>query len=104
MVSRSERARLETMASGRSRLPKHDESVRVVLALMAGDTVQRVEASRPQPYDGVAVAATLRRSQCGRPVRDKTREPGKLPIAAELVALSSISRKASKTRAMARRL
>jgi transposase len=87
MVSASDRARLEAIASDRNRPQKHAGRAHVVLASMAGDPVQRVAAqlgvSRPmvwrwqQRFAEEGVNGLL---------RDKTRKPGKPPIAAETVA------------------
>lgn len=87
IVSPLDKARLEAIASDRNRPRKHAERAHVVLASMAGDPVQRVAArlgvSRPmiwrwqQRFAEVGVDGLL---------RDKTRKPGKPPIAAETVA------------------
>ena len=87
VVSASDRARLEAIASDRNRQRKHIERARVVLASIMGDRVQRVAAqlgvSRPmiwrwqQRFAEAGVDGLL---------RDKTRKPGKSPIAAETVA------------------
>jgi transposase len=87
VVSASDRARLEAIASDRNRQRKHIERARVVLASITGDRVQRVAAqlgvSRPmiwrwqQRFAEAGVDGLL---------RDKTRKPGKSPIAAETVA------------------
>ena len=87
IVNASDRAYLEAIASDRNRLRKHAERARVVLVSMAGDPVQRVAAqlgvSRPmiwrwqQRFAEAGVDGLL---------RDKTRKPGKPPIAAETVA------------------
>jgi hypothetical protein len=42
MVSASDRARLEAIASDRNRPQKYAERARMVLASMAGDPVQRI--------------------------------------------------------------
>jgi len=87
IVSASDRERLEAIASDHNRPRKHAERARVVLASLAGEPVQRVAArldvSRPmvwrwqQRFAEEGAAGLL---------RDKTRQPGKLPIAAETVA------------------
>jgi transposase len=87
IVSASDRARLEAIASDRNRPQKHVERARVVLASLAGDPLQRVAArlgvSRPmiwrwqQRFAEAGVDGLL---------RDKTRKPGKPPLAAETVA------------------
>ena len=87
IVSASDKAHLEAIATNRNRLQKHAERARVVLVSMAGDPVQRVAAqlgvSRPmiwrwqQRFAEAGVDGLL---------RDKTRKPGKPPIAAETVA------------------
>src|SRR5580692_13200683 len=87
IVSASDRARLEAIASDRNRPQKHAERARVVLASTAGDPVQRVATqlglSRPmvwrwqQRFAEAGVDGLL---------RDKTRQPGKPPIPAETVA------------------
>ena len=87
IVSPSDRACLEALASDRNRLQKHTERARVVLASMAGDAVQRVAVllgvSRPmiwrwqQRFAEAGVDGLL---------RDKTRKPGKPPVAAATVA------------------
>ena len=87
IVSASDRERLEAIASDRNALQKHAERARVVLASAAGGPVQRVAArldvSRPmvwrwqQRFAEQGVDGLL---------RDKTRKPGKPPIAAETVA------------------
>jgi transposase len=87
IVSPTDRARLEAITSDRNRPQKHVERARVVLGSMAGDPVQRVAAelgvSRPmiwrwqQRFAEAGVDGLL---------RDKTRKPGKPPIAAETVA------------------
>jgi transposase len=87
VVSTADRARLEAIASDRNRAQKHVERARVVLASMGGDPVQRVATrlgvSRPmvwrwqQRFAEMGVDGLL---------RDKTRKPGKPPIAAEKVA------------------
>jgi len=87
IVSPSDRARLDAIASDRNRPQKHAERARVVLASMAGDPVQRVAAqlgvSRPMIWRG-----QQRFAEAGVEglLRDKTRKPGKPPIAAETVA------------------
>jgi transposase len=87
IVSASDRERLEAIASDRNRPQKHVQRARLVLASAAGDPVQRVAArldvSRPmvwrwqQRFAEEGVSGLL---------RDKTRKPGKPPIAAETVA------------------
>jgi transposase len=78
---------LEAIVLDRNQPQKHAERARVVLASAAGDPVQRVAGllgvSRPmvwrwqQRFAEAGVEGLL---------RDKTRQPGKLPIAAETVA------------------
>ncbi len=87
IVSPLDRTRLEAIAADRNRPQKHAERAGVVLASRAGDPVQRVAAqlgvSRPmiwrwqQRFAEAGVDGLL---------RDKTRKPGKPPIAAETVA------------------
>jgi transposase len=87
IVSSSDRERLVAIAADRNRPRKHAERARVVLASASGDRVQRVATqlglSRPmvwrwqQRFAEEGVDSLL---------RDKTRQPGKPPIAAELVA------------------
>jgi transposase len=87
IVSASDRVELEAIVSDRNQPQKHVERARVVLASSAGDPVQRVAGllgvSRPmvwrwqQRFAEAGVDGLL---------RDKTRKPGKLPIAAETVA------------------
>jgi transposase len=87
IVSASDRAGLEAIASDRNRPQKHVERARVVLASLAGDPLQRVAArlgvSRPmiwrwqQRFAEAGIDGLL---------RDKTRKPGKPPLAAETVA------------------
>ena len=84
MVSSLDKARLETIVADRNRLQKHVERARVVLASVQGQPVQRVAAlvgvSRPmvwrwqQRFAEEGVDGLL---------RDKSRPPGKQPIAAE---------------------
>jgi transposase len=87
MVSSLDKARLETIVADRNRLQKHVERARVVLASVQGQPVQRVAAlvgvSRPmvwrwqQRFAEAGIEGLL---------RDKTRKPGKAPIAADTVA------------------
>ena len=87
IVSASDRERLAAVASDRNRQRKHVERAEVVLASAAGRPVQRIAeqigVSRPmvwrwqQRFAEVGVNGLL---------RDKTRKPGKPPIAAETVA------------------
>ena len=87
IVSASDRVGLEAIVLDRNQPQKHVERARVVLASAAGDPVQRVAGllgvSRPmvwrwqQRFAEAGVDGLL---------RDKTRKPGKLPIAAETVA------------------
>ena len=87
IVSASDRVGLEAIVWDRNQPQKHVERARVVLASAAGDPVQRVAGllgvSRPmvwrwqQRFAEAGVEGLL---------RDKTRKPGKLPIAAETVA------------------
>ena len=87
IVSALDRDRLEAIASDRNRPAKHVERVRLVLASANGGPVQQIAAlvgvSRPmvwrwqQRFAEAGVDALL---------RDKTRKPGKPPVAAETVA------------------
>jgi transposase len=87
IVSASDRARLEAVASDRNRPQKNVERAWVVLVSLAGDPLQRVAArlgvSRPmiwrwqQRFAEAGIEGLL---------RDKTRKPGKPPLAAETVA------------------
>jgi transposase len=87
IVSASDLVGLEAIVLDRNQPQKHAERARVVLASAAGDPVQRVAGllgvSRPmvwrwqQRFAEAGVDGLL---------RDKTRKPGKLPIAAETVA------------------
>jgi transposase len=87
MVSASDRKRLEAITSDRNRQRKHVERARAILASVGGGPVQpiatRVGVSRPmvwrwqQRFAEEGVDGLL---------RDKTRKPGKPPIAAETVA------------------
>src|SRR5580698_6809203 len=87
IVSSSDRERLEAIAADRNRPRKHAERARVVLASAAGDPVQRVAAllgvSRPMVWRWQQRFAE---AGPGGLLRDKTRKPGKRPIAAETVA------------------
>jgi transposase len=87
IVSSSDRARLKAISSDRNRQQKHAERARVVSGSIAGHPVHRLAAalsvSRPmiwrwqQRFAEAGVDGLL---------RDKTRKPGKPPIAAESVA------------------
>jgi transposase len=87
VVNGSEKARLEAIVADRNRLQKHVQRARVVLASAQGQPVQRVAAllgvSRPmvwrwqQRFAEAGIEGLL---------RDKTRKPGKAPIAADTVA------------------
>ena len=87
IVSASDRKLLEAVVSGRNRQRKHIERAEVVLVSASGNTVQRIVAqpgvSRPlvcrwqQRFAEAGVDGLL---------SDKTRMPGKPPIAAETVA------------------
>jgi hypothetical protein len=87
IVSASDRKRLEAIAADRNRPQKHAERARAVLASAADDPVQRVAAllgvSRPMVWRW-----QQRFAEAGPDglLRDKTRKPGKPPIAAEAVA------------------
>lgn len=90
IVSPSDKARLEAIASDRNRPQKHAARARVVLASITGDPVQRVAAqlgvSRPMIWRWQQRFAE---AGVGGLLRDKTRKPGKPgkpPIAAETVA------------------
>ena len=87
LVSPLDRQRLETITTDRNRQRKHMERAQVILASAGGGPVQRtrtqVGISRPmvwrwqQRFAEEGVDGLL---------RDKTRRPGKPPIAAETVA------------------
>jgi transposase len=87
IVSGGDRDRLEAIAADRNRPAKHVERARVVLASAQGGPVQQIAArvgvSRPmvwrwqQRFAEAGVDGLL---------RDKTRKPGKPPVAAETVA------------------
>ena len=87
VVSAGDRARLEAVVGDRSRQRKHVERVEVILSSIGGGPVQavaeRVGVSRPmvwrwqQRFAEAGVDGLL---------RDKTRKPGKPPVAAETVA------------------
>jgi len=87
IVSASDRAWLEAIVADRNRQRKHVERAEVVLASIGGGTVkgiaEQVGVSRPmvwrwqQRFAEAGVDGLL---------RDKTRKPGKPPIAAETVA------------------
>jgi transposase len=87
IVSASDRVGLEAIVLDRNQPQKHVERARVVLASAAGDPVQRVAGL-------LGVSRTMvwrwqqRFAEAGVEglLRDKTRKPGKLPIAAETVA------------------
>ncbi len=87
IVRASDRKRLEAIAADRNRQRKHAERARVVLASAHGGTMQHMAeqagVSRPmvwrwqQRFTEQGVDGLL---------RDKTRKPGKRPIAADTVA------------------
>jgi transposase len=87
IVSASDRKQLEAIAADRNRHRKHVERARVVLASAQGGSVQQIAeqvgVSRPmvwrwqQRFAEQGVDGLL---------RDKTRKPGKSPIAADTVA------------------
>jgi transposase len=87
VLSGSDKARLETIVADRNQQQKHVERARVVLGSAEGLPVQRVavlvDVSRPmvwrwqQRFAEEGVDGLL---------RDRTRKPGKSPIAAEKVA------------------
>jgi transposase len=87
ILTASERERLEAVAVDRNRPQKHALRARAVLASVAGDPVQRVAAllgvSRPMVWRW-----QQRFVEAGPDglLRDRTRKPGKPPIAAETVA------------------
>ena len=87
IVSTSDRRWLQAIESDRNGLQKHAERARVVLASAQGDPVQRVATllgvSRPMVWRW-----QRRFAEAGVEglLRDKTRKPGKLPVAAETVA------------------
>ena len=87
IVSAADRERLQAIIGDRNQPRKHMERARIVLASAAREPTQRVAAgagvSRPtvwrwqQRYAEVGVEGLL---------RDKTRKPGKTPIAAQTTA------------------
>src|SRR5215469_11685503 len=87
VLSTVEREQLAAIAADRSRPRKHVERARIVLASAdrhsAQQVAQRVGVSRPtvwrwqQRFAGAGVDGLL---------RDKTRKPGKVPLAAETTA------------------
>jgi transposase len=87
IVSASDRERLEAIAADRNRPQKHAERARSVLVSAAGEPVKRVAAllgiSRPMVWRW-----QQRFAEAGADglLRDRTRKPGKPPIAAETVA------------------
>jgi len=87
IVSASDRQRVEAIATDRNRRPKHVERARVVLAAAQGHPVQRVATllgvSRPMAWRWQQRFAE---EGVGGLLRDKTRKPGKPPIAADTVA------------------
>lgn len=87
VLSGSDKARLETIVADRNQQQKHVERARVVLASAEGLPVQRVAAlvnvSRPMVWRWQRRFAE---EGVGGLLRDKTRKPGKPPIAAEKVA------------------
>ena len=87
MVNGSEKARLEAIVADRNRLQKHVERARVVLASAQGQPVQRVATlvgvSRPMVWRWQQRFAEEGMEGL---LRDKTRKPGKAPIAADTVA------------------
>ncbi len=87
IVSMSDRQRLQAIESDRNGLQKHAGRARVVLASAQGDPVQRVATllgvSRPMVWRWQRrfAEAGVEGLLC-----DKTRKPGKPPVAAETVA------------------
>jgi transposase len=87
IVSAFDRDRLEAVVADRNRQRRHIERAKVVLASASGGPVQRIAAqvgvSRPMVWRW-----QQRFAQAGVDglLRDKTRKPGKPPIAAETVA------------------
>ena len=87
LVSARDRQRLEAITSDRNRQRKHIERAQIVLASVGGGPVRQIAlqlgVSRPmvwrwqQRFAAAGVDGLL---------RDKTRKPGKPPIAAETVA------------------
>ena len=87
VVSAAERAQLAAIAADRNRPRKHVERARIILASAdrhsAQQVAQRIGISRPtvwrwqQRFAEMGVEGLL---------RDKTRKPGKTPIAAETTA------------------
>jgi transposase len=87
VLSGSDKTRLETIVADRNQQRKHVERARVVLASAEGIAVHRVAAlvgvSRPMVWRWQQRFAE---EGVGGLLRDKTRKPGKAPIAAETVA------------------
>jgi transposase len=87
VLSGLDKARLETIVADRNQQQKHVERARVVLASAEGLPVQRVAAlvnvSRPMVWRWQQRFA---KEGVGGLLRDRTRKPGKPPIAAEKVA------------------
>ena len=91
LVSTSDRRRLEAITSDRNRQRKHIERAEVVLVSVGGGPVQhlatRVGVSRPMVWRWQQRFAE---EGVDGLVRDKTRKPGKPPIAAETVAANRV--------------
>ena len=87
VLSSSDRQVLEAIVANRNRPQKHVERAQVVLAAARRDPVQRVAAllgvSRPMVWRW-----QQRFAEAGADglLRDKTRRPGKPPVAADTVA------------------
>jgi hypothetical protein len=71
------------LRNGAARPPSHKAEP---VAPISAETAQLDNARRPQPADGVALATALRRKGVEGLSRDKTRKPGKAPIAADKAA------------------
>ena len=88
ILSLLDRQMLEAIVADRNRPQKHVERARVVLAAAERDPVQQVAArldvSRPMVWRWQQRFAE---EGADGLLRDKTRKPGKPPIAAETVAL-----------------
>src|SRR5690349_12166339 len=87
IVSASDRVRLEAIAADRNRAQKHAKRAGVVLASVEGSPVQHIAAqlgiSRPMVWRWQQRFAE---EGADGLLRDKTRPPGKSPIAVETVA------------------
>jgi hypothetical protein len=87
VVSAAERAQLAAIAADRNRPRKHVERARIVLASAdrhaAQQVAQRIGISRPTVWRWQQRFAEM---EVEGLLRDKTRKPGKTPIAAETTA------------------